>query len=912
MRALRLRDLYQVVTTGLWPAEESTAPLSASEITQYARKLREQTLPRLPAMVLNARAWWVNRPLAELWALLPVRVVNALRRNKLDQDHLLSLLTVGDLLKVRGLGWRSLIDLLQVEEQIYSDRDYTAVPVINHGSDRQNLRLADLYEAVAGGRKPTEGELAVLSPREVTYYIRRLWGYASPPKLPAKLRAARVWWTKSQPEDLVPALLYDTGDLARAGLASDDALREVSAGELLDAMPAGKGWRILLYLLRAEELALASAQAVADKLQNAAPMQMGRPAQADSRPEEPDGLTSRRSNPQNLRLAVLYQALTGDGEAADATASVLSLGKIVHYVRRLRAYSSPPPLPADLRTARVWWADATLEDALPALPGYAVRALARIGLAGDGALRSLEAGTLLDTMPGPNAWRTLLALLRAEELMSLGTSARLPRRSGSKWAQWFPPGDTLEEELAGLLATCTPNERQAAIVTARFGLDGSEPRTLEQAGEMFRVTRERVRQVAARFTARARAGLEAGHTLPQLQRAIQYIADHWYLPPAAIRAGLTESGISVRSLHPAAIIALGRALGLEVPELSQDGHQADPLVERVLLRALNKVGVGHVEQVREALAKEGTEISREELACLISFHPRYRWLGGGSEWYWRPDAPRQPLANRTWLMLLVGGRVHIDELYAGLARDHRIGTLLPPKGVYAELVRALPGVHVAENGTCELAGAPAVELPASVRMIARALEEEGGVATRRTLYQYCVGQLGMNPVTFGVTLDGPCFQSVGRGAYTVIGARPSAEQIDLAVANTSRVPTHVACAWLPGAEAHAIFGMLITVGDAFLSTGILGVPSQWKRILQGEWTLMTDTGTFVLKIRGQNQWGYHSYLRESGVRVGDQLGLVGFARKRELICVASAGRGKELTMADLRTIADEVIQNYAK
>jgi len=39
------------------------------------------------------------------------------------------------------------------------------------------------------------------------------------------------------------------------------------------------------------------------------------------------------------------------------------------------------------------------------------------------------------------------------------------------------------------------DEREAAILTARFGLDGNKERTLEEVGKKFKVTRERVRQV---------------------------------------------------------------------------------------------------------------------------------------------------------------------------------------------------------------------------------------------------------------------------------------------------------------------------------------------------------------------------------------------------------------------------------
>ncbi len=42
------------------------------------------------------------------------------------------------------------------------------------------------------------------------------------------------------------------------------------------------------------------------------------------------------------------------------------------------------------------------------------------------------------------------------------------------------------------------NEREATIIMQRFGLDGGEPKTLEEIGEEMNISRERVRQIEAR------------------------------------------------------------------------------------------------------------------------------------------------------------------------------------------------------------------------------------------------------------------------------------------------------------------------------------------------------------------------------------------------------------------------------
>ena len=55
---------------------------------------------------------------------------------------------------------------------------------------------------------------------------------------------------------------------------------------------------------------------------------------------------------------------------------------------------------------------------------------------------------------------------------------------------------------------CTPvgsvDEREREILKLRFGLDRGEPRTLEEVGEYFNLTRERIRQIEARAMSKLR------------------------------------------------------------------------------------------------------------------------------------------------------------------------------------------------------------------------------------------------------------------------------------------------------------------------------------------------------------------------------------------------------------------------
>jgi RNA polymerase primary sigma factor len=60
----------------------------------------------------------------------------------------------------------------------------------------------------------------------------------------------------------------------------------------------------------------------------------------------------------------------------------------------------------------------------------------------------------------------------------------------------------LQEQLASVLGTLS--EREAGVVSLRFGLAGGQPRTLDEIGKAYGVTRERIRQIESKAMAKLR------------------------------------------------------------------------------------------------------------------------------------------------------------------------------------------------------------------------------------------------------------------------------------------------------------------------------------------------------------------------------------------------------------------------
>jgi RNA polymerase sigma factor (sigma-70 family) len=67
--------------------------------------------------------------------------------------------------------------------------------------------------------------------------------------------------------------------------------------------------------------------------------------------------------------------------------------------------------------------------------------------------------------------------------------------------------DNIEQQIRAMVAGLDGKERE--VIRMRFGLDGDEPRTLQEIGEQLNLSRERVRQIESRAKEKLRRSQRA-------------------------------------------------------------------------------------------------------------------------------------------------------------------------------------------------------------------------------------------------------------------------------------------------------------------------------------------------------------------------------------------------------------------
>jgi hypothetical protein len=435
---------------------------------------------------------------------------------------------------------------------------------------------------------------------------------------------------------------------------------------------------------------------------------------------------------------------------------------------------------------------------------------------------------------------------------------------------------SLEEEMAGLFCF-EPKIRNREVALAHLGWGGSGPRTLEEVGHQFGMSRERVRQICQPLLNRLQGRRPylpvLDRTLKAAERAIPcskaqledfFLAEHLTNRLFALE-GLVQAATTTSRTCPFVLESAGEHT-YAIPA-GMEGIAT--LVARIARRSICHWGVATVEDITAQTTEAAGKPIHSQFACaVLSAQDGFRWLDRVSGWFWLESTARNALLRQIEKVLSACDRIHVSELRAGVSRHHRREGFAPPRRVLLELC--------AQSGWCSVEAGFVIAshtldhrkaLSQTEAMVVDVLRENGGILGRQQLEDLCIAR-GLKRQTFYVHLSySPVIARYAPGVYGVRGAQvpPGLAESMVEPRRTTRVTADYG--WLPDERIFVSYKL----SEGVLSNGTVSVPAGIKTYLQGEFGLLQTNGQRVgrLTVKDTRGWGLGPFFRRRGGEPGD-------------------------------------------
>ncbi|MEZ5963093.1 MAG: DNA-directed RNA polymerase subunit alpha C-terminal domain-containing protein [Planctomycetota bacterium] len=431
--------------------------------------------------------------------------------------------------------------------------------------------------------------------------------------------------------------------------------------------------------------------------------------------------------------------------------------------------------------------------------------------------------------------------------------------------------------LAEEICSQPSGKRALEILAALVGWDGKGPKTLDAVGQAFGVTRERVRQIAAKAVKSLNARSIFRDRLMQALRMLATVA------PCSVREAsiaLQGEGLIEEKVDAGVVLELADRLQLSSDVLALEIGTSKLIVRSSDAESIKKVVSSVPRQVDHwgAIAMEdliqdqsannaSLTIPPEALTQVVSGLPGFEWLDSDGQWFWIKGRSRNRVVNRIRKILSVTDTLSLRELRAGVARDHCMEGFAPPRHVLAKMCESLPFAEV-EGAIVRRAKAISRSvLGEAERKLVEILEANGGcMATddvEAAAQRAGVGDPSIwRQLTYSSTITRPA-----PGTYALRGAILDPSQV---VPPARRDPTKrrvVDSGWT--SEGHPWVAM--EVSRASLRRGIVTVPASLKRFVQGKWDVKLRDGRSVgeLTVNVQSAWGLRAAFVRRGIDEGD-------------------------------------------
>lgn len=428
----------------------------------------------------------------------------------------------------------------------------------------------------------------------------------------------------------------------------------------------------------------------------------------------------------------------------------------------------------------------------------------------------------------------------------------------------------LQNELAAVVEAVSGKKSDAALFT-RFGFSGSEPTTLEQAGDVVGLTRERVRQLEKKF--RERVSASDRIWTPVLDRAIDVTLQALPTTDADLQqrlAGLVDAPFSVQSLLSAC-----RVFGKEMPLESTHGLLVDltfveiPSAARsAALRLVEHWGASTMPDVESRLADRTPNADPETVRLAVESMDRFSWLDDDGRWFWIAGT-RNRVLNQVEKIMSVAGSIELNDLRRGVGRHHRMKGFRPPREVLGQLC-VQSGLYTRRDDV--IAGGEDLPdwrqlLGENERVLVETLFDYGPIMRRDDLTRAVVDERGLKRNSVMIYLGySPVIERFAPGVFGLRGANVTAAEVE------ALIPPRVKHQVLQdhGWTDDGLLWMAFRLSPASVETGVLGTPAAVRSVAEGRYPLVNEDGNSVgTLVVEHSMWGLSPFFGRWGVEAGD-------------------------------------------
>jgi Bacterial RNA polymerase, alpha chain C terminal domain len=448
-----------------------------------------------------------------------------------------------------------------------------------------------------------------------------------------------------------------------------------------------------------------------------------------------------------------------------------------------------------------------------------------------------------------------------------------------------------------------------SVLMRRMGWSPASAITLERAGDLLDLTRERIRQIQERLTAKINSHLPTQKVfLPQLEQAIDVLERSLPLTTTEASCLLRDKGITTalfsigniqsvceRLHHDCSFLIVNSGPSHGNQQVLVSVHETTNVrsLLQVARRLAGASGIANIYDVAERVASGEEDMDPRNAALVLGQASNViEFLS--DDWFWVTNIPndRNRLRNTCRRMLSVVSPISLKEIRTGLRRHYsyrassskhysetgRSSLRVPPLDVLGQFFKKHPEFTIDEQNL--VSSVPFLdyrkELGDTERTMVDVLRSSpSGLLDRNSFRRQCVSR-GMNPTTFDMyTSFSPIISHPDLNVWGLRGmdVNPAAiAAIQEANAQRSREKRVQDFGW----SNEGNIWLKVRLGQNVQSF-VVGCPSGISKYILGcEFSAFGDDdqrcGT--IKSSGSSLYGFSPYLRKAGADEGDVLEIV--------------------------------------